>query len=287
MKYFSNFPIINYANNTVRDVFTRVKFDKKIAQYSQQFYPYQLEEGDRADVIAYGYYDDSYSDWMVYFSNQVIDPYYDYYLDQGKFNAFIESKYGSISNAQSQVYGYRNNWSSDDTVLTISGYDALSSNLKKFWNPVVGYSGSITGYERAKQDTYLTTNKIDSLSISLVSDSTFSVGEKVTQYNGVTPVANAYVAFSNSTVIMVKHIDGGFSNNASYTIKGDESSANATVSAVKTIKQNYANNEGIYYSSYSYYDYENEINEQKRTINLIDNRYTASIERQFKQLMGS
>ena len=286
MKYFSNFPIINYANNSVRNIFAKVKFDKKMEEYSNSFYPYQLQEGDRPDVVAFAYYDDTFNDWLIYFANKVVDPYYDYYLDQDKFNVFIESKYGSISNSQSQIYAYRNNWSNDETVLTQSGYNALDPNLKKFWSPVVGYSGAITGYERSKTDTYLTTNKIDTLTIQLVSNATFVVNEKVTQFNGSTPVANATVTFSNTSILTVQHLDGGFQSNASYTVKGNDSTANAVVTAVTTIKQNFANNEALYYSSMTIYDFENEMNEQKRKINLVDNRYTSTIERQFRQLMN-
>lgn len=287
MKYFSNFPIINYSNNAVRDIFARVKLDKEVEQYSQHFYPYQLQQGDRADVVAYGYYDDSFADWVVYFANKVVDPYYDYYLDLNQFEEYLANKYGSIATAQAKIYGYRNNWSADDTVLTISAYDALPANLKKFWNPVVGYSGTITGYERAKQDTYLTTNKVDSLKIILSSNTEFVVGEKISQYYGTQRIANAHVCFSNSTVVMIQHLDGAFSSNAAYTIKGDDSEANAVVTSVTTIQQNFANNEAIYYSPYTYYDYENELNEQKRAINLIDNRYTSALERQFKQLLNN
>ena len=286
MKYFAEFPIIEYKLSPARNMFARVKFDKKIEQSAVSFYPYKLEPGDRPDVVAYGYYDDPYSDWLVYFTNKVIDPYYDYYLDQEQFNSFITQKYGGIANAQSQIYGYRNNWNEDETVLTISAYEALTKNLKKFWRPVVGYNGSVTGYERAPHDTYLNTNMIVSLSIDLDGNTTFTTGEKATQYNGATPVANGTITFSNTSTVIVKHVTGAFQANTSYTIKGQDSTANAVVTVATILKQNYANNEGSYYSSFSFYDYEEEVNSFKRTINLIDNRYSSTVERQFKSLMN-
>ena len=79
MRYFANFPMINYANNVARNLLARVKIDKKFEEYGSNFYPYQLEPGDRPDVVAYGYYDDSYSDWMVYYANKIVDPYFEYY----------------------------------------------------------------------------------------------------------------------------------------------------------------------------------------------------------------
>ena len=284
MKYFANFPVITYANNTVRNVFAKVQFDKKLEEYSNSFYPYQLVEGDRADVLAYAYYNDSFNDWLIYFANKVVDPYFDYYLDQRNFNNYITQKYGSITTAQSQIYAYRNNWSDDETILTVAQYTALTTNLKKYWTPVLGYSGAVTGYKRNPLDTYLTTNRIDILTIQLSSNNSFTVNEKVTQYNGSTPVANAYVTFANTSVVTVQHQDGQFQANTSYTLKG--ASANAIVSTVTLIKQNYETNETTYYSTMSTYDFENEMNEQKRSINLVDNRYSATIERQFRHLLN-
>jgi hypothetical protein len=287
MKYFSEFPLIMYNDNPVRNIFARVKFDKKIEESAAVFYPYQLEPGDRPDVVSYGYYDDPYLDWLIYYSNKVVDPYFDYYLGQTDFDNFIVQKYGGVANAQSQIYGYRNNWYEDDTTLTISGYDALTGNLKKFWSPVIGYTGTLTGYQRNKLDTYLTTNKVVSITISLSGNTQFSVNEKVTQFNGATAVANAVVSFANTTNIIVRHVTGEFQANTSYTIKGNDSSANALTTGVTLLKQNYANNEAVYYSSYSFYDYENETNEQRRVINLIDNRYSSTVERQFRALLNT
>lgn len=286
MRYFSNFPIVSYANNAVRNVFAKVKLDKTFKEYAHSFYPYDIEQGDRPDIISFAYYEDSYNDWMVYYANQIIDPYYDYFLDQQQFNDYIESKYGSMSNAQIQIAGYRNNWYEDETVLTVAAYDALPKNLKKHWAPVVGYSGSITGYERSKSDTYITTNRIITIKINTLSNTEFVVGERIQQKLNTVIQANATVTFANSTVLTVHHTDGDFLANTEYTLSGLSSGANGVATVVTVIKQNFANNEALYYSPYTQYDYEDEMNRQKARINLIDNRYASTIERQLRQLLS-
>jgi hypothetical protein len=286
MRYFSNFPIISYANNSAKNIFTRVRIDKKVKEYSSTFYPYDLQAGDRPDVISFAYYEDSFNDWLIYYANEIIDPYYDYYLDQNQFNTLVEQKYGSISNAQLYVCGYRNNWYADETVLTVAAYDALAANLKKYWAPVVGYSGVITGYERNKIDTKITTNAVLSLKIEETGNTSFAVGERVQQKNGSVPVANAFVSFANSTTLMVQHIDGSFSANSQYVLSGRESEATAVVTLVTTIKENIPPTEALYYSPYSFYDLEEETNQQKNKINLIDNRYASTVERQLRQLLS-
>lgn len=287
MRYFSQFPTISYANTIAKNILARVRIDKKFEDQVKNFYPYQLEPGDRPDVVAYGYYDDAYSDWMVYYANKIVDPYFEYYLDQNDFDTFIINKYSSIANAQSQIYAYRNNWTADESVITEASYAVLSPNLKKYWAPVIGYSGSVTGYERAKRDTSFSTNRIEQLTITLSGNTNFTVGEKASLKNGAVYVANGDVTFANTTTVIVQHVEGGFVANSSYTLTGNRSSANAVVTAQNLIQQNIPDTEVLYYSTVSLYDYENELNESKRSIQLIDNRYSSTIERQFINLMGT
>lgn len=286
MKYFSSFPIISYANNSAKNIMTRVDLDKKFKEQSKNFYPYEVKEGDRADAIAHAYYEDTYNDWMVYFANQVVDPYHDVYLSEYEFREFITSKYGSVANSQAQIYGYRNNWPANiDDRLTVSGYSALTSTVKKFWSPVLSEGGSIVAYERKKLDTYVTTNQILSANVVMQTNTNYTVGEKVVSYEGATVSGNAFVTFANSTLVTLKHINGTIGANSSYTIKGNDSGANGVPSQTTIIKQNIPTEAVSYYTSFSFYDYEQEKNEQRKTIDLIDARYSTSIEKQFRKLL--
>jgi len=284
MRYFSNFPVTNYANNLVKNIFTRVRISDNITDYSHAFYPYENKEKERMDMIAYDYYEDQYNDWIIYFTNKIIDPYYDLYLSQEDFDNYIIQKYGSITNAQTKILGYRNNWYLDEQTLTLSGYNALPANLKKYWTSIASENNISVGYERSPSDVTLTTNKILSLTTTFNTGNSFTVDERVTLMNGSASVANGTVSFSNSSITVVRHIEGTFSNNSSYYLSGETS--NATINTVTTINSNIDDTEVVYYTSYSAFDYENELNESKKSIKLLDNRYAATVERQFRNLLN-
>jgi hypothetical protein len=59
------------------------------------------------------------------------------------------------------------------------------------------------------------------------------------------------------------------------------------VSAINTISTSIGTDIQNYFSAVSYYDYENEINEERKNIKLIDAAYAQSIEKEFKQLLSS
>ena len=86
------------ARYKIRDV-----LKDKVAIY----YDYIVKDSDRPDLIAYKYYDDETLDWLIYLVNDIIDPYYDWPLQQDAFEKYMKTLYGSVSVAQATVFEYR------------------------------------------------------------------------------------------------------------------------------------------------------------------------------------
>lgn len=286
--FFKHYPLVRYGNNVANTVsvnlMAKIAFQKTIQQNYEVFHPYTIQEGDRADTIANLYYGDPGYDWIVYYSNGIIDPYYDWYMDSSSFNKFITSKYGSLTTSKRNIKFFRSNYLSDDSMISTAAYAALSAEQKKFWAPVIGISNNIVRYERKKEDVFLETNKIQQLSISIVGNTSFSNNEYVYQTTGGTTVSSGTVMFANSSVCIVSNIGGTIS--ISYNLKGGDSLANATVSTVNTSSTSIGADVQSYFESVSFFDYENELNEQRKNIKLIDVAYVAAIEREFKQLLS-
>lgn len=294
MKYFTNLPIINYSNTYVRNLLSRVKFTDEFLNDGLNFYPYVQQEssasGLRYENLAFDYYDDPDDGWVIWMTNSVVDPYYDVCLSQDDFDKFIEKKYGSIRAAQQTIKYYRNNYYQDDRIISESTFNALTAKVKKFWTPSVNYDNMIIGYERIKDDTVLSTNKILTIEISL-QDVTkpFQVNEKVIQND-----ASGFVTFSNTSFISIQHIEGQFVANSSISpyspvaITGETSGANGSPvssDSVKTIAENADDVEEVYFSPVTVYDYESELNEKRKNINLLDRRYVPLLQSKFIELM--
>ena len=278
MKYFSNLPIISYANNLSRNILSRVKISN-----TPTYYPYTMNEGQRIEHIAYDYYNDSDDVWILHHVNNVIDPYFDYSLNQIDFDRYIEKKYGSLNKAQRDIAFYHTNYYNDDSTLDVSEYNNLntiSASERKYWAPVLDLYGNPYEYVRSKEDIVISTNKIISANITLTTNATFITGEKVTQS---TSGGTAFVAFSNSSMLTIQHITGTINAN---NITGNDSGAIATVQDVTTISTPISQDEFKYFTPISYYDYELDMNTKKKNINVLDKSYTEIVSSQFRQLLN-
>ena len=78
------------------------------------FYTYDVHETDTPENIAYKYYNDIYSYWIVLYSNGIIDPYSSWPLDNDPFNLYLIDKYSAAANGASNVVPY--------TTSTVYGY---------------------------------------------------------------------------------------------------------------------------------------------------------------------
>jgi hypothetical protein len=137
-KYFDKFPLISYANNITVNITERAVLINKLYSNPNLFYPYDVVNGERPDTIANRYYDDSYMSWMLYFTNKIIDPYYEWYMSQDVFNSYIVKKYSSYALASSKTKYYRNNWYSQTDSISVTAFNALTSDLFKFYKPNYG-----------------------------------------------------------------------------------------------------------------------------------------------------
>lgn len=116
MRYFDNFPLIAYnlnlndptANNTffVKNIFERVQMLSSVITNINTYYQYSMQEGDTFESIAYKYYGDANRYWIILFTNQILDPFYDAPLKYQQFLDFINNKYGSLANSQSIIDHY-------------------------------------------------------------------------------------------------------------------------------------------------------------------------------------
>ena len=93
MKYFENFPIIEYEGRRIRDISRRSSFVRALSNNPYIYYPYTVSEGERAEEVAHFYYGSVDYVWLVYMANNIIDPYHEWPMDPQTFNDYIVEKY--------------------------------------------------------------------------------------------------------------------------------------------------------------------------------------------------
>ena len=103
MAYFKYFNKINYnvrgvKNNVNFDVITnileRVRLKLNFIQNQAFFAQHQIIDGETPEFLAYSYYGDTELHWIILYSQQATNPYYDWPLTYFDLKKFVNKKYG-------------------------------------------------------------------------------------------------------------------------------------------------------------------------------------------------
>ena len=284
-RYFSKFPIVQYANSAAVNITERAVIFNSALNNPNLYYQYDVTQGQRADQIADNVYTDQYISWLTYLSNGIIDPYYQWYLSSTDFNSFITAKYNTdMSTLQTKIKFYRNNWYNNPGTMPVNQYNALSSSLHKFYEPVYNNFGAVQGYIRAQVDWTINTNSIINYSAN---GANFVDGELATIHY-VTGSGVGEILTANNTNIIIKNVSGHVSDTvtgASY-IYGRTSGSNVIFTAVSYLANNIPAAETTYWDAVSIYDYENELNESNKSIRLVNSSYAVPISKQLTKVLN-
>lgn len=274
-RYFDRFPVIDYDGVIAKNILSRVDFTDQTKKEIYSTFQFTLEEGfERPDILSYNYYGSSQFDWMIYLTNNIVDPYYDYYRPAEDFKKYIDDKYGSVTNARVKTLFYRNNWHMDERLITIAEYESLTTNVKKYWKPKLANTGAIIGYVRMQEDWVVSTNKIIQLSLSS-SVAAFVAGDRIIQTSTGAYAEIAFVDAENS-ILTVQHVYGEF-------VVNEEDG----VTEVVLLQQNISDEEASYWYPVNRYSQEQEDNELKRNITVLKSSYLAEVEKQFIQQIST
>lgn len=259
-KYFEKLPIIHYGGRYARNLMAQVKFSDTTAKDLSLYYPYTIKDHEyRTDIIAAKYYDDPDMAWLVNMCNGVVDSLYALGLSSDDLHRFIIAKYGSIEEAQEIVLHWKNDYESDDSIIDISTFNAMTPEFKKYYRASLGSAGTIVGYERKQEDWVVATNRLIRIPLGereATVDEWFIEGDD-----------QGFVYAIDDEYIYLKHITGEFS---------DETVLSTSV----------ADDEAAFWTTVSAYDYEVAQNTNKRNIRLIDNRFAAGVEDEVEKLFS-
>ena len=290
--YFKKFPLVNYNNYLAVNITERVIVTYDAFKNPYLFYRYDVKDGQRPDQLADKYYNDQFMDWSLYLVNNMTDPYYDWYLDEGNFVSYLLKKYNTDMHVlQSKVMFYRNNWYENEDKITISEYASLANTVHRYWQPYYNNGAIVAGYERVREDWTINTNSIRKYTANSSSFSDFIKNEIVDINFDISHKGVGQVVIANSSSITLNNISGTSLANSTVLITGSscitgrESLANAAISTSVNIVDNLLPEETIYWSPVTIYDSERETNELKKSINVLDNRYSSRISKELTKLM--
>jgi hypothetical protein len=110
--FFSKFQLLGYDINgdgqkTIAvNILQRIKMRDILINDYLVFYTYQIKENDTPEIIADKLYGSSQYHWLVLLANNIVDPVYDWPMNQDDLIATIQKKY-STSIRDGLVYAYQ------------------------------------------------------------------------------------------------------------------------------------------------------------------------------------
>jgi hypothetical protein len=274
--YFSKFPTTEYANVTVRDITRRVGLSKPLQDLPTVFYTYDVPAGERPDLTAYGYYGDSYFDWLIYLTNGIVDPIYDWYLSESDFESYMRDKYGSLENAHRRVKYFANDWAIDDIQISVDFYEeTLPEASKKYYTAIFGEAGRIIGYRRLEADWTAVTNRIMEFQVS--NSAAYSNAEIIFTWGGGEQQGKMEVRdiFPSNNTLECWHVEGN--TDPGLFLAGFDSGANQAIVNVNFLVNVIPITEFAFWSPVSVYDWEVQKNENKKGIHLLEASYALQV----------
>ena len=124
-KYFKNFPLVTYNSKLVRNIMLKSAFIGELNLGDTAFYTYEVKDGERPTTVAFNYYNSIDYVWLVFLSNQITDPYFDWPLSSQELDAHVKKKYGSLETAQQTIVEYK---ASDYDITTIDTFNYYQQN---------------------------------------------------------------------------------------------------------------------------------------------------------------
>jgi hypothetical protein len=101
MQYFATLPKILKTDATGQSILmtnlvSRSSVVPSLLNNAALFYQYDIQDTDTPESIAYKYYGESYRYWIVLFANQIIDPQWNWPMNNVVFAEYLANKYPDV-----------------------------------------------------------------------------------------------------------------------------------------------------------------------------------------------
>lgn len=276
--YFKHFPLIDIPGvGPVKNIISRAD----IRQDAGQLIDFTIEQHLRADEIAKRYYESDSFDWLVYYANKVVDPYFDFHMTDEQLNRVLIKQHGSLDNAGQKIMFWQNNWYAESSPISVTAYNSLPTDVKPFYFPTIDNMQKIVEYRRKRDQIVKTTNKISYY--TLQAPLTASVQTLVYLFNGATRVAIAEVVYNSSTSLALKNIIG---NDATVTsVKVRNGTPTATITAKVKEVVSITATEAPFFDPISAYQAAVITNDIRKNIKLVPRSYAGDLQNNLRRIL--
>jgi hypothetical protein len=150
MHYFKSTPKIVTKDSSGNSIYltnllTRVSVIPDYLKNPLLYYSYDVQESDTPEIIADKYYGDSYRYWIVLFSNEVLDPQWDWPMIGRVFENYVIDKYVDpyLSHHYEKIITQYDDYTKITTTNTLTIDESAYTNLVESSNVYTFPSGTV------------------------------------------------------------------------------------------------------------------------------------------------
>lgn len=278
--FFDKFPLVRYTldkkllneYDTARNVLFRVGIIKDVLETNiNAYYYYTIKDSDRPEILAEKVYGDPQAHWIILYANNIYDPYYDWPMDDRTFQKYIIKKYGSLEWAKTNWHHYEKVIVRENPFAQVVSTTRFDVNEKKLTDGIITIIDAETDYGIGEIAFIGPSNASNTFSGQVVAWNNANGQIVLANTNGSAKAYEFLIGSSsaaNGTVLKVDLPTAPMDAYNTLTNTTDFSTYNVAGRAVyETISRNRV----------SYYDYEEQLNESKRLIRIIQPQYYQQI----------
>ena len=159
--YFRNIPDFEYVNRTkdgqfisnytqVKNFFKKGKIREDLFQDLTVFEKYNVKGDDRPDNVANEIYGDPNLDWVVLLSNNIVNIYNEWPLNQQAFENYVLDKYGTVAKLD-EIHHYESNEVKDMSGIIIfpKGVRVSAGQSVSYYEPLNDESITVNPVSKA------------------------------------------------------------------------------------------------------------------------------------------
>ena len=250
MSYFKHYPTTKYAGYDILDLTRRVKLENIVGSGALDYMSYTVAEGEKPEDVAFYYYDDPSLAWLVLLSNDIVDAFTEWPKSEANLQRHIQTKYASQAGATGQAV---TDWTKNETITSniIHYQSQFDEDIRINRASFVAYGNSWTHpIDKMVVGEEYTINEIGDVAIST--------------WQAITGAQNI---FEGQTFI------------------AQQSGENVLFSDTTSVTGSSATNPAREFYPVRAYDYEFNLNEERRDIQLINKGYVPTILDQLETIL--
>jgi len=261
-RYFTYFPKTTYLDRSITDLTRRVKLNDNILLDPYAFLPYTIRGEDRAEDVALYYYGDQNKVWLVYLANNIIDPYTQWPMNNKNFDKTINKKYYQAPLSFTTIDGTSNKITIINHKFTTT--DPVDYNLVSGQNPRLTSGSMYYAIKINDHNIRLATTAANANS---------GIAMNLSDANGLYTIQRNVEVWLQSTMINTNIVFYRNTQDPELVIN----------------PKSYALDTSLVTSEWNpirVYDYEVELNDNRRTIYLVNKIYAKQVEEDLKKMLN-